>query len=174
MPKTPGLIFEKLNNGNNGSYYTPDEIVNYMAEETITQGVITKFNEVYNKNFTTLEEWHNEIKNSNNNYNETFNLIEILDPVTGSGHFLVGALNRLVEIKKQLGLLNKPLFEEKRDILLHNLFAVDINYKAIMVCKMRLFVEMLDNDIKDIDNLPNLDKNILCGDSLTMFNDEKV
>ena len=174
MPKTPGLIFEKLNSGADGSIYTPKEIVNYMTKETLKQVIINKFNEVYDKNFTTLEEWKEETTNNRNDYNKTFNLISILDPSTGTGHFIIGALNRMLEIKSYLGLINKTIFEEKKEILLNNINAIDINYKAILCCKMMLFVELLNGSLNNIDNLPNLDNNIICGDSLTMFLDEEV
>ena len=41
------------------------------------------------------------------------NSLKICDPAVGSGHFLVSALNRIIAIKKQLGVLFKYNFEQR-------------------------------------------------------------
>ena len=125
------------------------------------------------------------------------------DPAVGSGHFLVSALNRIIAIKAQLGVLFKyesndrlnevdvfvlddvlrvrygqdqdfvydknnnlsqqiqeTLFNEKRIIIEEMLFGVDINPKAVHICQLRLWIELLKNAYYKhgvMETLPNID-----------------
>ena len=134
------------------------------------------------------------------------------DPAVGSGHFLVSALNRMIEIKYRLGVLFKynsdkrlkeykitiendvltildgdgnpfyynkndnesrevqeTLFNEKRIIIENCLFGVDINPKAVYICQLRLWIELLKNAYYKngiMETLPNIDINIKTGNSL--------
>ncbi|MBC7416998.1 MAG: hypothetical protein H7325_02445 [Pedobacter sp.] len=99
-----GLIFEKINGYKDGSFYTPSFITMYMARETITKTVIDKFNASYGWQFKTLTDLHNkdlDIAEANT----LINSIKICDPAVGSGHFLVSALNEILRIKSELGVL---------------------------------------------------------------------
>ena len=99
-----GLIFEKINGYKDGSFYTPSFITMYMARETITKTVIEKFNESYGWQCKTLTDLHNkdlDIAEANT----LINSIKICDPAVGSGHFLVSALNEILRIKSELGVL---------------------------------------------------------------------
>jgi galactitol-specific phosphotransferase system IIB component len=69
--------------------------------------------------------------------------------------------------------IQKTIFEEKRHIIEHSLFGVDINPKSVMICRLRLWIELLKNAYYTEDSgstalktLPNIDINIKCGDSL--------
>ena len=100
-----GLVFEKLNGYKEGSFYTPSFITSYMCQQSIRKVVVQKFNENGYKaqNLTALR---NEIDiNKLNEANKIFLSIHICDPAVGSGHFLVSALNELIAIKYELGLL---------------------------------------------------------------------
>lgn len=99
-----GLIFEKINGYRDGSFYTPAFITEYMCRETITKAVIQKFNEVKGWNCATITDLHNKIDDLAE-ANEIFNSLHICDPAVGSGHFLVSALNVLIHLKSELGIL---------------------------------------------------------------------
>ena len=99
-----GLIFEKINGYRDGSFYTPAFITEYMCKETITKAVIQKFNETKDWNCTTLTDLHNKIDNIKE-ANQIFDSLHICDPAVGSGHFLVSALNALIFIKAEIGIL---------------------------------------------------------------------
>ncbi len=64
----------------------------------------------------------------------------------------------------------KVLFTEKSKIIRKNLFGVDINPTSVNICKLRLWIELLKNcyylNQTDMEILPNLDINVLCGNSL--------
>jgi hypothetical protein len=99
-----GLIFEKINGYKDGSYFTPGFITTYICREVIRNTVITKFNEVKGWNAKTLDDVYNKIDDIPE-ANSIVNSITICDPAVGSGHFLVSALNEMLAIKSDLGLL---------------------------------------------------------------------
>ena len=99
-----GLIFEKINGYKDGSFYTPSFITMYMARETIVKTVINQFNLAYGWQCKTLTELHNKIDDIPA-ANALINRIKICDPAVGSGHFLVSALNEMLRIKSELGVL---------------------------------------------------------------------
>lgn len=74
-------------------------------------------------------------------------------------------------------LIQESLFHEKQTLIESCLFGVDINPKSVMICRLRLWIELLKNayykrapnngsmDIQ-LETLPNIDINIRCGNSL--------
>ncbi len=100
-----GLVFEKLNGYKEGSFYTPSFITSYMCENSLRKIVLEKFQESGFK-AQSLTALRNEIDiNKLNEANKIFLSIRICDPAVGSGHFLVSALNELIALKSELGLL---------------------------------------------------------------------
>lgn len=109
-PSVLGLVFEKLNGYKEGSFYTPSFITSYMCKESITPIVLDKFNQEYKIECKDLEELKNCLKNSykedkRKEYLQVLLALRICDPAVGSGHFLVSALNEMVRIAYELGLI---------------------------------------------------------------------
>nr|WP_096479228.1 class I SAM-dependent DNA methyltransferase [Helicobacter pylori] len=109
-PSVLGLVFEKLNGYKEGSFYTPSFITSYMCSENITTIVLDKFNQKYNIECEDLKELKNYLKNSykedkRKEYLQVLLALRICDPAVGSGHFLVSALNEMVRIAYELGLI---------------------------------------------------------------------
>ncbi|GAA6913354.1 hypothetical protein HpHNI91_06820 [Helicobacter pylori] len=109
-PSVLGLVFEKLNGYKEGSFYTPSFITSYMCSESITTIVRDKFNQKYNIECKDLKELKNYLKNSykedeRKEYLQVLLALRICDPAVGSGHFLVSALNEMVRIAYELGLI---------------------------------------------------------------------
>ncbi|GAA8073225.1 class I SAM-dependent DNA methyltransferase [Helicobacter pylori] len=109
-PSVLGLVFEKLNGYKEGSFYTPSFITSYMCSESITPIVLDKFNQKYNIECENLKELKNYLKNSykedkRKEYLQVLLDLRICDPAVGSGHFLVSALNEMVRIAYELGLI---------------------------------------------------------------------
>lgn len=105
-----GKIFEKINGYRDGSIYTPGFVTMYMCREAIRPAAINKFNEVYGWDIESFDGLRNKL----GRYSEPHKLLEfssvvdslrICDPAVGSGHFLVSALNELIAIKFELGIL---------------------------------------------------------------------
>ena len=76
-------------------------------------------------------------------------------------------------IAKEIQRLQKTIFHEKQTIIENCLFGVDINPKSVLICRLRLWIELLKNtyykeesNYKELQTLPNLDINIKCGNSL--------
>ncbi|WQT59343.1 class I SAM-dependent DNA methyltransferase [Helicobacter pylori] len=127
-PSVLGLVFEKLNGYKEGSFYTPSFITSYMCKESITPIVLDKFNQTYNIECENLTELRNYLKNSHKEskrkeYLNTLLTLRICDPAVGSGHFLVSALNEMVLIAYELGLIASlyrcDLRLENDEIIIH-------------------------------------------------------
>ncbi|MFA5296644.1 MAG: Eco57I restriction-modification methylase domain-containing protein [Lutibacter sp.] len=105
-----GLIFEKINGYKEGSFYTPAYITMYMCKESLRSAVVQKFKEQENDQIETFENLkaycHRFFKvEDTTRFNKIINTLRICDPAVGSGHFLVSALNELIVIKNELGIL---------------------------------------------------------------------
>lgn len=120
--------------------------------------------------------------------NEVLPSITVLDPAVGSGAFLVAALKSLINIyyavvgRAELGAsaelkhwLQKIQKEHasvgywvKRSIVTDNLYGVDIMEEACEIAKLRLFLSMVSSvrKVDELEPLPNIDFNILPGNSL--------
>ncbi|MFT2643981.1 Eco57I restriction-modification methylase domain-containing protein [Helicobacter pylori] len=109
-PSVLGLVFEKLNGYKEGSFYTPSFITSYMCRESITPIVLDKFNAIYEWDCENLEALRGKIDRNFSNekakeYLQLLLALRICDPAVGSGHFLVSALNEMVRIAYELGLI---------------------------------------------------------------------
>ncbi len=128
-PSVLGLVFEKLNGYKEGSFYTPSFITSYMCKESITPIVLDKFNQTYKIECEKLTELKNYLKNSykedkRKEYLQLLLTLRVCDPAVGSGHFLVSALNEMVWIAYELGLiaslpLDAILELENDEIIIH-------------------------------------------------------
>jgi adenine-specific DNA-methyltransferase len=224
-----GLIFEKINGYKDGSFFTPGFITEYMCHESLRRAATEKFkvHEGSIESFDDVKSYVHKFykKEELKKFNQTVNSIKVCDPAVGSGHFLVSALNELLAIKSELGILidaegqpleylvkiendtlivthrstNEPfnylldkdgtpptalqkvqhaLFHEKQMLIEGCLFGVDINPKSVMICRLRLWIELLkhayyitDSKTKkaealELQTLPNIDINIKAGNSL--------
>ena len=73
----------------------------------------------------------------------------------------------------------KLSLDEKKEILTKCIFGIDIDYYASEVAKFTLLMKLIENENKPSVKkcnpiLPNLDKNILCGNSLIDFDDVDI
>ncbi|WRC58678.1 Eco57I restriction-modification methylase domain-containing protein [Helicobacter pylori] len=129
-PSVLGLVFEKLNGYKEGSFYTPSFITSYMCKESITPIVLDKFNQKYNIECENLTELRNYFKDNysykedkRKEYLNTLLTLRVCDPAVGSGHFLVSALNEMVLIAYELGLIaslyRHDLRLENDEIIIH-------------------------------------------------------
>ncbi|WP_445724467.1 type IIG restriction enzyme/methyltransferase [Helicobacter pylori] len=128
-PSVLGLVFEKLNGYKEGSFYTPSFITSYMCKESITPIVLDKFNAIYQWDCENLEALREKIDRNFSNekakeYLQLLLTLRICDPAVGSGHFLVSALNEMVLIAYELGLIASLYRHELRlendEIIIHH------------------------------------------------------
>ncbi|WQW33769.1 class I SAM-dependent DNA methyltransferase [Helicobacter pylori] len=138
-PSVLGLVFEKLNGYKEGSFYTPSFITSYMCKESIEPIVRDKFNAIYQWDCENLKALKGKIDRNFSNekakeYLNTLLTLRICDPAVGSGHFLVSALNEMVLIAYELGLIASlhrySLTLENDEIIIHYTPTGEIfNYK---------------------------------------------
>ncbi|WP_154474398.1 Eco57I restriction-modification methylase domain-containing protein [Helicobacter pylori] len=138
-PSVLGLVFEKLNGYKEGSFYTPSFITSYMCKESITPIVLDKFNAIYEWDCKDLEALRGKIDRNFSDqkakeYLQVLLALRICDPAVGSGHFLVSALNEMVRIAYELGLIaslyrHSLRLENDEIIIQHTQTGEIFNYK---------------------------------------------
>jgi len=69
--------------------------------------------------------------------------------------------------------IQKAIFYEKRNLIENCIYGVDINPKSVLICRLRLWIELLKNTFYTeqsnyffLETLPNIDINIKTGNSL--------
>ena len=98
--------------------------------------------------------------------------VTVVDPACGSGAYLVGMMQELIELQDllynaQLQHDAKSLYELKLQIIERNLYGVDLDPFAVNIAMLRLWLSLaIDFDGDQPEPLPNLDFKILQGDSL--------
>ena len=96
--------------------------------------------------------------------------VRVLDPSCGSGAFLVHVLERLALMRLEAGEAGS-VAEIRRRVLTTSIFGVDLNPMAVWLCELRLWlaivIESADGDPMRVVPLPNLDRHIRTGDSLS-------
>ncbi len=150
-----------------GVYYTPTYIVEYIVRNTL--GELLK-----ERDPESLERAP----------------LRVLDPACGSGSFLLGAYQHLLdwhlswyaqhEPEKWARGRNPAVFqarngwqltmEKKKEILTRHIFGVDIDAQAVEVTKLSLLLKVVENpgqlSLMGERILPDLGENIRCGNSL--------
>ena len=162
-----------------GVYYTPTYIVDYIVCQTVGPLVADRTPKQIEK-------------------------LRILDPACGSGSFLLGAFQFLLDWHLRYYVGNDPrkwarqkappIYEtapnalgigrgsgnwqltvaERKRILVNNLYGVDIDAQAVEVTKLSLLLKVLEGEARELRGkqtefhrvLPDLGKNIKCGNSL--------
>ena len=150
-----------------GVYYTPTYIVEHIVKNTVGKLVENKSP----KDVASLK---------------------IVDPACGSGTFLLGAyqflldwhLNWYSENEPEKAEKNKAIVKigdsyrlstaKKKEILLNNIHGLDIDTQAVEVTKLSLLLKVLENASGQLGLglervLPDLGNNIKCGNSLIGF-----
>ena len=195
-PDVLGYIFEKyINQKAFGAYYTPPEITEYLCERTIHQVILEKvgrtpFPGSRKRDYASINDLLMDLDNDLCRFliHETLPTLSVLDPACGSGAFLVAAMKTLLNIygpvvgkikfsgstnlKKWLRQVeqdhpNIGYFIRKR-IITDNLFGVDLMEEATEIARLRLFLALVASadDVEQLEPLPNIDFNILPGNSL--------
>ena len=110
-----GNVFERLNGYKEGSFYTKSFVTSYMCVESIHKIVLEKFNTHYKWQCKNIKDLYNKIQDEKE-ANKIIDSLSICDPSVGSGHFLVSALNQLIFIKYELGILLDEDGKKLKDI----------------------------------------------------------
>ncbi len=99
--------------------------------------------------------------------------IRVCDPAIGSGAFPVGLMTEIVRARNTLTTYlpdktGRTSYHFKRHAIQNCLYGVDIDPGAVEIAKLRLWLSLVvdEEDIKQIQPLPNLDYKVVCGNSL--------
>lgn len=152
------LVTDKGERRLTGSYYTPDEVVEFIVKNTLE--------------YLLLQKWKEALKNSSSLIDATLS-IKVLDPAMGSGHFLIGAMDYLASKLLQAtqkdidrGLIKDDGFFKsewaRREIVSHCLYGVDNNELAVELAKLSLWLASISKDKP----LSFLDHRLKLGNSL--------
>jgi hypothetical protein len=190
-PDVLGYIFEKyINQKAFGAYYTRPEVTQYLCERTIHTIILDRIHEYSTRKFSDLNEVLVKLDADLCRLLLLTVLpkISILDPACGSGAFLVAAMKTLLNIYAaiygKIRFLNdtnlsarlKKIDDDhpsinyyvRKQIITNNLYGVDIMEEAAEIAKLRLFLVLVSSaqKVEDLEPLPNIDFNILTGNSL--------
>ncbi len=89
----------------------------------------------------------------------------MIDPACGSGHFLLGAFDRIFErwLKKEPGESSRELARRTFE----SVYGVDINPFAVAIARFRLVLKAMKScGVGRLENCPDFKLNLACGDSL--------
>lgn len=176
-----GKIFESLLDTNDrsslGAFYTPREIVHFMCEESLAARLAKMLNLDYDSilNYVRYGDALKEtdfIKGLAEDIDECVSEFTIVDPAVGSGAFLVGMLNQIVKLRTNLlELTNKKIdkYEIKLQTIQNSLYGVDLEYDAVEIAKLRLWLSLIVDQETNGDApkpLPNLNFHLRVGNSL--------
>ncbi len=98
--------------------------------------------------------------------------LTVLDPTCGSGAFLLAALRVLAALDRAcLGDERAPVLE---GIVRRSIFGVDIDPDAVLVCRLRLLLEVAaERDPASVEPLPDLSASVRCADALHVALEER-
>jgi hypothetical protein len=182
-PEILGYIFERTANHEKGAYYTPDNVTEFITAGTLKALILNIFNSRLNKHGAPpAKKVENALADGSLSkadlreiYSEIQNL-RIVDPGCGSGAFFMPVINFLMQIHKRLTReLELPFspYKTKKEIIENNIFGVDLNPQAIEIAKLRLWLELVSSvtNLEEVELLPNIEYNIVCGNTLLGFDD---
>jgi type I restriction-modification system DNA methylase subunit len=170
-----------------GVYYTPIYIVDYVVKNIIGRIVGAAYRD------RPHEGAYGGVSLHHKSTPRQISGIRVLDPACGSGSFLLGAYQYLLDYHRDWYQKDGPqkhtkeiyqgyggqwylTTQEKKRILLNNIYGVDIDPQAVEVTKLSLLLKVLEGENQDTLErqmklfkeraLPDLGNNIKCGNSL--------
>ena len=174
-PEMLGKVFEELVNERHdtGAYYTPRPVVAFMCREALKgylegkdTGVSADAIAAYIENRDT----GGISVDAARRIGAALDEITVVDPACGSGAFLLGMMQELVDLQTALYRVeskSEDLHALKLHIIERNLYGVDIDEFAVNIAMLRLWLSLaIDFDGDTPPALPNLDFKIVRGDSL--------
>ena len=174
-PEMLGKVFEELVTGrhDSGAYYTPRPVVSFMCREALKgylEGQDTGADADAIARFVDQRDPTDINVPAARNISNALGEVTVVDPACGSGAYLLGMMQELVELQTVLfnvGVDPKSLYQLKMEIIQRNLYGVDIDDFAVNIAMLRLWLSLaIEYEGEKPEPLPNLDFKVVCGDSL--------
>jgi TaqI-like C-terminal specificity domain/Eco57I restriction-modification methylase len=178
-PEMLGKVFEELVTGRHGtgSYYTPRPVVSFMCRQALKGYLQTHVPEIMDQAVSRYVD-DNDVSGITQHQAarilDALELITVIDPACGSGAYLLGMMQELLEC--EIALYNphllagaRSLYDMKLRIIERNVYGVDIDAFAVNIAMLRLWLSLIveyQGPVETVPALPNLDFKIVCGDSL--------
>lgn len=191
-PNMLGMLFERLillvhgprieRGGLNikmpeGAYYTPDDVVCEMTTDALAHWIKNNGISIPLRDIRQVVH-PNEFGELSSNWSppliekaiELVRRVNVLDPCVGSGAFIVGMLQTIHRTETRLDPNTVPTHSLSR-IIEKQLFSVDKNVLAVHITRFRLFVSLIqaqlrENDDRELIPLPNLEFRHICANTL--------
>ena len=176
-PEMLGKLFEETVNERhgNGAYYTPRPVVAFMCREAIKGYLLGK--NITRITKESLEELVDE-RNSDaidqtqaEEISAALRDFRVVDPACGSGAFLLGMLQEIVQLNESLyrgRTTPETRYEQKLRNIANNIHGTDKDGLAVNIAMLRLWLSLAvdyegDGNPKP---LPNLDLKLVTGDAV--------
>lgn len=165
-PDMLGRVFEgvmdPLERRGSGTFYTPASLV----QEVVRAGLVATLEHRYGLDAAAATAWVYDGQRPP--HAPDLRRLTVLDPAVGSGSFLLGALEELVQLRRGSG--DAAPLDLRRDVLAHSLFGVDVQPTAVRLTELRLWLALVADceatDLPTVAPLPNLDGHVRQGDTL--------
>ena len=144
-PKRAKLADGKLNRKEQGIYYTPTWVVDYIVKFTIEEALKQR--------------------------GARPDKLRVLDPACGSGTFLLRAFDHLMRARNPTGARVQARFDQEAEgslaalrtsVLTENLFGVDLDARAVEIAQLNLMIRAAESRHR----LPTLERNVRVGNSV--------
>lgn len=175
-PELMGKVFEEFiiaeERKQEGAFYTPKEVVEYMSRYSLYAFLRERFGALENDKIVNLV-FKNQAtdlgKVEAKEILEVLKKLSVVDPAAGSGAFLYGIMIELQRIRTLLG-ETKSSYDLRRDIISENIYGVDIEPSTIWMAELRLWISLVEEiegtSLELIPSLPNLEHRLKIGNSL--------
>ncbi len=175
-PEMLGKVFEELVTGRHesGSYYTPRQVVSFMCREAL-KGYLEGATDLNADPIRLLVDEHDASGISLAHAQAIAGALDevtVVDPACGSGAYLLGMMQELVELwailySDRLKTDARSFYDLKLHIIERNLYGVDIDPFAVNIAMLRMWLSLaIEYEGDKPKPLPNLDLTIVTGDSL--------
>lgn len=192
-PAMLGKIYESLiaeeERGKAGIFYTPRievdlmcrlALFEYLTEdrsgetsESLEDSLIREITKPENRKkiieflFVPLEGWNPELAHHFKPLQALLKKVKVVDPACGSGAFLVGMLQVLLELCQKMGI--EPDYDLKEEIIGDNIYGADIKDWAVRMAEFRLWLALVEREaevpaMEPV--LPNFTLKLRVGDSI--------
>ena len=144
-PKRAKLADGAVNRKEQGIYYTPTWVVDYIVRFSIEEAL--------------------------NRKGARFERLRVLDPACGSGTFLLRAFDHLMRARNPTGASVQARFDPetserlvglRTSVLTENLFGVDLDARAVEIAQLNLMIRAAESRHR----LPTLERNLRVGNSV--------